>query len=61
MYVKVVIVTIITIIIIAVKPEDSSPGRIEIKNIKVRQQERLPDQGRVGVVHQSLSVQGPRL
>ena len=61
MYVKAMITAMITIIILAVKPADSSSGRMEIKRIKVRQQGRLLDQGRVGAVHQSLSEQGPRL
>lgn len=39
------IVKFIRIIIIAVKPEDSSPMRMGIKRIIVRQQEGLPDRG----------------
>lgn len=42
-YVKGITVIIITIITTAVKPEDSSPLRIGIKRITVRQQGGLPD------------------
>ena len=48
-YVKEMIMIIIRIIIMAVKPEDSSPTRMGIKRITVRRQGGLADMGAIRV------------
>lgn len=48
-YVKQMIMIIIRIIIMAVKPEDSSPTTIGIKRITVRKQGGLADMGAIRV------------